>query len=227
MATTIIRVFLGVLAVLAISFSLLYENSRVENTVLKTRLDITDETHLGVIEKMRMEIEQLRCNPFFESGDTLLITPLCSLPSETQGYGVNADRYGGMGMTGHNGIDWEADEGTPVRSAHDGVVFFVRSGNNIGYGDHIKIRKRSDTYNGYETVYAHLSKVFVKTGDEIRKGQLIGYVGNTGYSSKSHLHFGIRFLRYGKLTTGTDLPYAVANGDNGMFGWVDPMKYLP
>jgi hypothetical protein len=70
---------------------------------------------------------------------------------------------------------------------------------------------------GYKTIYYHLEKVLVKAGDKIKQGQIIGLADNTGkYTTGSHLHFGLKFLKNGK----------VENYYNGYFGAVDPAPYF-
>lgn len=180
---------------------------------------------------LQQQIELLRCNPFYEEGDPLILPPLCNLPSVAQPYGVNEERYGGQGMMidKHNGIDWAVPDNTPVRASHSGTVFQVWNSATMGYhgyGTYVKIRQRMNDYNGMETVYAHLSHSLVTEGQVVRRGELIGYSGNTGYSTKPHLHFGIRFLLFLPSNDGIDKPYEVENGGNGMLGWVDPAPYL-
>lgn len=147
----------------------------------------------------------------------------------TQGYGQNLLAYGGMGLKGHIGMDYAAPEGTPVYAAHDGIVFEAwedDKNERVGYGSRVKLRYRHGS-NGMETVYAHLSKVNVAQGEFVEDGQLIGSVGNTGFSTRPHLHFGVRFLWYcDKGGTQVGKPCEVLDGDNGMLGWVDPMPYL-
>ena len=191
----------------------------LEETLLKS---------CAIIEEKESLILQLRCNPFHEVGDKLLIPPLCELPAITQHYGQNLMAYGGMNMKGHPGVDWACVEGEGIRASHNGEVFRVWScaDGYHGYGNHIKLRERFGTYNGYETVYAHLSKVFVEEGERVSQGQLIGYCGNTGKSTKAHLHFGIRFMNFPISSTDTKNPYEAVNGRNGFFGWVDPLAYL-
>ncbi len=88
-------------------------------------------------------------------------------------------------MKAHQGIDYAADRGTPVRAVGDGLVLSANW--NGGSGNFVKIR-----HNGtYETSYSHLSGYGpgVKRGTRVRQGQVIGYVGTTGTSTGPHLHF--------------------------------------
>ena len=87
----------------------------------------------------------------------------------------------------HYGIDFTAPQGTPVYASGDGVV--TRADNrSSGYGNHIRI----DHGYGYTSLYAHLYKFNVKRYQRVKRGDLIGYVGNTGRSSAPHLHYEIR-----------------------------------
>ena len=85
----------------------------------------------------------------------------------------------------HQGVDYRGRTGTPVYACASGRV--SSSGWSGGYGKEIQIRHQE-----YTTQYAHLSKIYVKKGQEVHKGQLIGRVGTTGYSTGPHLHFGLR-----------------------------------
>jgi murein DD-endopeptidase MepM/ murein hydrolase activator NlpD len=87
----------------------------------------------------------------------------------------------------HNGVDFAAPIGTPVRTVGDGVVTFA--GWNNGGGNMIRIAHDSR----YTTEYMHLSKIAqgVKTGVRVARGSVIGALGNTGLSSGPHLHFGL------------------------------------
>ncbi len=87
----------------------------------------------------------------------------------------------------HDGLDFGADRGTPIKSAGSGIVTF--SGTNGGYGKTIVV---SHGY-GYKTVYAHNKTNLVQVGDKIEKGQLIAEVGNTGRSTGPHLHFEVHY----------------------------------
>lgn len=85
----------------------------------------------------------------------------------------------------HGGVDMACPKGTEIHIPADGVV--VKSGWNGGYGNYIKVKHG----NGYETVYGHLSRVSVKKGEKVKKGDVIGKVGSTGRSTGSHLHYEI------------------------------------
>lgn len=83
----------------------------------------------------------------------------------------------------HAGIDIANDIGTPVRAALPGRV--ISAGWQSGYGYTIVIEHS----NGYETLYGHLSSFAVGSGQYVRAGQTVAYMGNTGYSTGPHLHF--------------------------------------
>ena len=106
--------------------------------------------------------------------------------------GVITSRYGGRrdpiygGRDNHPGIDIGADHGTPVYASAAGVV--EQAEWYYGYGNFIRI---AHDY-GYETAYGHLSSFNVKAGQVVEKGQFIGRVGSTGYSTGPHLHFEVR-----------------------------------
>ncbi|HOW30032.1 MAG TPA: M23 family metallopeptidase [Bacteroidales bacterium] len=84
----------------------------------------------------------------------------------------------------HQGIDFTAPIGTPVYSTGDGVVTEAEY-NKGGYGNVIKV---SHGY-GYDTYYAHLSRIKARKGQKVKRGEVIGYVGNTGKSTAPHLHY--------------------------------------
>ncbi len=87
----------------------------------------------------------------------------------------------------HQGIDVGAPIGAPVKAADSGFVAFA-GWDNTGFGRMILI----DHGNGYTTLYGHLDRFAVAVGDSVKKGQLIGRVGNTGRSTGPHLDFRIR-----------------------------------
>ncbi|MBI1267966.1 MAG: peptidoglycan DD-metalloendopeptidase family protein [Cryomorphaceae bacterium] len=84
----------------------------------------------------------------------------------------------------HTGMDFTAPEGTEIFASGDGVVIETDNKFN-GYGTHVIIKHGY----GYETLYAHMSKVNVRLGQKVKRGEVIGYVGNTGTSVGAHLHY--------------------------------------
>jgi len=109
----------------------------------------------------------------------------------SDGYGYRKDPFSGMRRF-HYGIDISAPTGTPVYATADGVVRSTNSSRT--YGKIIKI----DHGYGYTTFYAHLSKMIVKPGDVVKRGQKIAEVGCTGRSTASHLHYEIRQFNINK-----------------------------
>ena len=84
----------------------------------------------------------------------------------------------------HWGMDFTAPTGTPIYATGDGKVT-TQKYSRSGYGNHIII----DHGYGYETLYGHMSKVEVKRGQKVKRGDIIGYVGSTGRSTAPHLHY--------------------------------------
>ena len=87
----------------------------------------------------------------------------------------------------HYGMDYSAKVGTEIYATGDGVISKVKR-NKRGYGNYVKINHGF----GYETLYAHMSKYIVKKGQKVKRGEVIGYVGNTGISTAPHLHYEVR-----------------------------------
>jgi len=98
----------------------------------------------------------------------------------------------------HHGTDFGARRGTPLLAVNNGRISYA--GWMRGYGKVVKIRHAG----GYESLYAHQSRIRVKRGQYVKKGEVIGYVGSTGRSTGPHLHLGL-----------------MKNGR-----WIDPMKVL-
>jgi len=86
----------------------------------------------------------------------------------------------------HLGVDYAAPTGTPVRSVGDGMVEFA--GVQNGFGNVVILRHR----NNHTTVYAHLSRIGVRQGQNVSQGQNVGLVGSTGWATGPHLHFEFR-----------------------------------
>jgi len=99
-------------------------------------------------------------------------------------YGGRRGPMGG-GYDFHPGIDIAVDYGTPVYAAASGTI--EQAGWNGGYGRYVKINHGG----GYETVYGHMSSLAVASGEKIKKGDVIGFAGSSGYSTGPHVHFEI------------------------------------
>lgn len=110
------------------------------------------------------------------------IRPLKNMYTITSGFGK---RYHPVLKTlrNHTGVDIAAPKGTPIYATADGIV--SRENPGSGYGTCVLI---NHGYS-YQTLYAHMSKAAVRPGQKVKRGQLVGYVGSTGMSSGSHLHY--------------------------------------
>jgi murein DD-endopeptidase MepM/ murein hydrolase activator NlpD len=103
----------------------------------------------------------------------------------TTKFGVpGSDWIGGF----HMGLDIGAPSGSPIVAAADGVVEFAGFDHNHGYGNNVLIYH----HDGYETLYGHMSRIEVESGQGVHQGDVIGYVGMTGYANGPHLHFEVR-----------------------------------
>lgn len=86
----------------------------------------------------------------------------------------------------HNGVDFAAASGTPIKAAGPGTV--ISAGSRNGYGNTVVI----DHGGGLSTLYAHCSRIYVRSGQRVTQGQRIAAVGSTGLSTGPHLHFEVR-----------------------------------
>lgn len=104
----------------------------------------------------------------------------------------------------HNGTDYAAKIGTPIKTTGDGVVEFI--GKQNGYGNVIIVNHG----RGYTTLYAHMNgfQKGLKKGHKVSQGQVIGYVGMTGYSTGPHLHYEFKINGIAKNSLSVDLPIA-------------------
>ena len=99
------------------------------------------------------------------------------------GFGMRIDPvYGSPKM--HKGLDFTAPQGTPIYATGDGTVNFAGKENG-GFGNHVKINHGY----GYETLYGHMFRVKVRAGQRVKRGEIIGWVGNTGKSTGPHCHY--------------------------------------
>lgn len=118
-------------------------------------------------------------------GSTSWIRP-CSYVMMTSPFGYRTPPTGGASSY-HQGVDLAGPAGTPIYAARSGRVTIAGWGNAAGY--YVTINH----LDGFSSIYMHLSSYCVSSGATVSQGQLIGYMGNTGVSTGSHLHFGIAY----------------------------------
>lgn len=187
--------------------------SGVSHTVLK------GQTLKGIAKKYNVEVSDIaRLNGIAEDlklviGDELIIpdaeivnieaekpkTAIAKPVSKTPlkvlaGYFVNPVpnyKRKSQGLHGKNGVDLAAPIGTPIVASASGIVLLARNGYNGGYGNMVIINHP----NGTQTLYGHMSKLGTHTGDSVKQGEIIGYVGSTGRSTGPHLHYEVRGAR--------------------------------
>ena len=104
----------------------------------------------------------------------------------TQMFGKTSDSGRLYASGTHDGVDFAANTGTPIRAALTGTVYATNEGNvqNCQYGKWVLIKHA----NGLATLYAHLSQISVSNGQSVATGEVIGYSGMTGYATGPHLH---------------------------------------
>lgn len=154
---------------------------------------------------------------------TLFIRHPVDDPRITYGFGAGGDKWG---ANKHLGVDYGGYEGQPIYAPASGTVEKASSeasgyGNpheqipgSTNNGNHIILRHDAP-HQATNTLYAHLSRYVVREGERVNAGQVIGYMGNTGYSFGTHLHWEM-FIDYseGEYPAGT------------FYGRVDPLDYF-
>ena len=162
-----------------------YDNSALIINTAK-RLDIL--TKQTVVQSRSLdEIERLAANKEALIAAIPTIQPIKNkdLTRVASGYGYRIDPFTKKRRF-HYGMDFTTKRGTPIYASGNGIV--KRADNrSSGYGKHIRV----DHGFGYVSLYAHLSKYNVRRGQKVRRGDIIGYVGNTGRSAGPHLHYEI------------------------------------
>ncbi|CAI8287555.1 MAG: M23 family metallopeptidase [Flavobacteriaceae bacterium] len=162
-----------------------YDNSDLIINTTK-RLDVLSKQTV-VQSRSLDEIERLAENKaeLIEAIPSIQPIKNQDLTRMASGYGYRTDPFTKKRRF-HYGMDFSARKGTPIYATGNGVV--KRADNrSSGYGRHIRI----DHGFGYISLYAHLSKYNVRRGQRVKRGDIIGYVGNTGRSVGPHLHYEI------------------------------------
>ena len=176
-----------------------YDNSQlVTNTtkridVLRKELAIQSKSLDDILKMAKAKDKLLAASP--------AIQPVRNenLKSMVSGFGYRTDPFT-KARKMHEGMDFTAKTGTPIYATGDGVV--ERADNTAsGFGNHIVIRHGF----GYETLYAHLSRYKCRSGQRIKRGDIIGYVGSTGRSEGPHLHYEVH--KNGKIVNPLNFYY--------------------
>ncbi|MEI6296163.1 MAG: peptidoglycan DD-metalloendopeptidase family protein [bacterium] len=194
----------------------------------KKKMESMDREMFDYEAELKVAIDP---NSFPRAGSRVLSWPV-DVPFITQKFGKTADSRRLYASGTHNGVDFRARQGTPLRATADGFVMGTGdtdiSCKDASYGRWVLIKHK----NGLATLYGHLELIKAKAGQEIHTGDIIGYSGNTGYSEAPHLHFtvfvgnAVRIAgptEYKSKTCGTylRLPLAPLNA------YLDPQVYLP
>jgi murein DD-endopeptidase MepM/ murein hydrolase activator NlpD len=148
---------------------------------LYRQIDIQTESYEYLQDKATDKIKRIECIPSIQPisvGDLRFIS---------SHFGTRIDPFYKY-QKPHYGLDFVAPVGTKIYSTGDGIVTLSKYSRK-GYGNEIIINHSF----GYSTRYAHLNEIFIKEGEKVKRGQLIGTLGNTGRSTGPHLHYEIRY----------------------------------
>lgn len=167
------------------------------------------------------------------SGKGVLNWPLDNIRI-TQYFGNTAfAQSGAYNGKGHNGMDFAAPIGTPVRAALSGTVIGTGNTDSVrgcySFGKWVMVKHS----NGLNTMYAHFSQITVSQGQSVGTGQVLGYSGETGYATGPHLHFGVYVSSATQIITlgqATNQKTPCANATmpvTPLAGYLNPLNYLP
>jgi len=145
-----------------------------------------------------------------------LLFPIQSEYHVTQNFGEQGLNYTGLIPSGrHDGVDIAAKRGTPIVAPDDGVVkrLYKDAKPDVGgYGNFVRIFTKADQPGlFYDQVFGHFLTVFVSEGQEVKRGEVLGLVDSTGYSTGDHLHWGIRMYKDADIV----------DYNNGYYGYFD------
>jgi murein DD-endopeptidase MepM/ murein hydrolase activator NlpD len=155
-------------------------NSAKKLDKLSKQLYIQSKSFDEVFEMAKKKEEMLASLPAIQPVSNEDLTRMAS------GYGYRTDPVYKTTKF-HAGMDFTAPRGTPIYATGDGTIIQADAANR-GYGNHVRIKHGY----GYITLYAHMSKFNCKVGQKVKRGDVIGYVGNTGKSVGPHCHYEVR-----------------------------------
>lgn len=179
------------------------DSARVKEMLAKNEIRLIQSlSNTALIENMRNQLNNLSLRMSFQSKSFVEITAMVknkekllraipaiqpisnkNLKRVASGFGYRIDPlYKDFRL--HPGLDFSAPTGTPIYATSDGVVQ-TAGFNTDGYGNKVVINHGY----GFQTLYAHMVRVKAKVGQSVKRGEVIGYVGSTGKSTGSHLHY--------------------------------------
>jgi murein DD-endopeptidase MepM/ murein hydrolase activator NlpD len=179
------------------------DSARVKEMLAKNEIRLIQSlSNTELIENMRNQLNNLSLRMSFQSKSFVEITTMVknkekllraipaiqpisnkNLKRVASGFGYRIDPlYKDFRL--HAGLDFSAPTGTPIYATSDGVVQSAGFSTD-GYGNKVVINHGY----GFQTLYAHMVRVKAKTGQSVKRGEVIGYVGSTGKSTGSHLHY--------------------------------------
>lgn len=149
----------------------------------------------------------------------------------TQGFGVNGEYYraNGINILGHNGLDLVGTDGQIIRASHDGVVTFTGEDGKGGLG--VVIRTNEKYYWEPAKDWVYMKSIYwhckpntfkVKPGDIVKVGDSIAECDSTGFSTSSHLHWGVKPVQQGEQ----EWEWYNILQDNGYYGAIDPKPFF-
>jgi murein DD-endopeptidase MepM/ murein hydrolase activator NlpD len=143
---------------------------------LKRMMYVQTKSYDDISKLVKDKAKMLACMPAIQPISNKELTRL------TSGFGIRIHPVYKVGQF-HPGIDFAAPMNTPIYATADGVV--EKAEYEGGYGNHVKIEHGY----GYKTLYAHMTNFIVKPGQKVKRGECIGYVGSTGFSTAPHVHY--------------------------------------
>ncbi len=169
---------------------ILRENIRQQDLILRTYQELDNlKKKLYIQSKSYDHISELLAEKERMWASRPAIQPISNEELVRIASGFNPARFNPVAkrVMPHKGIDFTASKGTPIYATGDGVVNSAYRSSS--YGNVIFLNHGY----GYQTRYAHMSKFNVKKGERVKRGQIIGFVGNTGRSVSDHLHYEVLF----------------------------------
>jgi murein DD-endopeptidase MepM/ murein hydrolase activator NlpD len=147
---------------------------------LSARMAFQFESYSGIEKLINNQEAKLACIPAIQPVSNKQLNRIAS------GFGMRIDPvYGTPKM--HKGLDFTAPQGTPIYATGDGVVI-VAGNTGDGYGNHVEINHGY----GYQTLYGHMVRIKVRSGEKVKRGEIIGWVGSTGKSTGPHCHYEVK-----------------------------------